>query len=326
MNEHSDFRPTSRSWRDIPQQVKPRAMSREGRRRYFVGGAKTAAVIAALAVVAGGGVWLARTWAANPAWFSTAAGQPALKKLVLETNGRLNDAWVRTTLALPDRITLMEVDLATLQSRLLQDRQVQAATVVKILPATLAIRLTERAPVARVTTPAGASLLVGRDGVSFPGRGFAPETLAVLPLLTGIEPDAKGGLPDRITGMDTVADLIARARDLAPQLLQRWTEIDVSRLADDGLLEVHASDIPRIIFSTGYDFSDQLAWLDRVRDVAPGPLKSVNVGLGPRVIAEPAAPEPAAKPGSRPAPAASAPAARTAAVTRGPVFHLGYEN
>ena len=327
MNELPDFQPASRSWREIPQQVKPRAMSREGRRRYFVGGVKTAAVVGALVLLGAGGLWLARTWSANPAWFSTASGQPAVGNLVLKTNGRLNVQWVRATLALPDKITLMEVDLAKLQERLLQYRQVQTAKVSKILPASLAIELVERAPVARLLAPRGETLLVARDGVSFPGEGFDAKAVAALPLLTGVEPDAKRGVPEHVAGMDTVDDLIARARDLAPQLLARWSEIDVSRLDPDGLIEVHANDIPRIVFSRDYDFSDQLARLDVVRDRATGPLRMVNVGLGPRVVAELAAPETAAKPGPRPA--AAGPAPRSAAVStasRAPIFQLKYDN
>ena len=38
------------------------------------------------------------------------AGQPSVRKLILETNGRLNETWVRATLALPETITLMEVE------------------------------------------------------------------------------------------------------------------------------------------------------------------------------------------------------------------------
>lgn len=327
MNELPDFQPASRSWREIPQQVKPRAMSREGRRRYFAAGVKTAAVAGALVLLGAGGLWLARTWSANPAWFSTASGQPAVRKFILETNGRLNVEWVRATLALPDKITLMEVDLGKLQERLLQHRQVQTAKVSKILPASLAIELVERAPVGRLLAPGGETLLVARDGVSFRGEGFDAEVVAALPLLIGVESDAKGGAPERVAGMDTVADLIAQARDLVPQLLARWSEIDLSRLDPDGLIEVHANDIPRIIFSKDYDFSGQLARLDAVRDRAPGPLRMVNVGLGTRVIAEPAAPETAAKPGPRSAAAAPAPRpAALSAATRAPIFQLKYDN
>ena len=113
MNEPSEIPEASRSWREIPQHVKPRAMSREGRRRYVAGAFKTAAVAAFVAAVVLGGAWLVRTWAANPGVLSKMAGDPPVRNLVLETNGRLSQEWVRATLALPDKATLMELDLAS---------------------------------------------------------------------------------------------------------------------------------------------------------------------------------------------------------------------
>jgi cell division septal protein FtsQ len=327
MSEFPDTQPTSRCWRDIPQHVKPRAMSREGRRRYLMAGLKTAAAIGVLTVVGVGAVWLARTWTSDRVWFSSVSGQSPVKKLVLQTNGRLNEQWVRDTLALPAKVTLMELDLAALQARLEQPSQVEKVTVSKVLPDALKIELWERAPVARLRAPDGNILLVARDGISFPGLGFTPEAMDALPLLTGVELDAAGALPKRLPGMDTVADLLARAGDLAPHLLERWTEIDISGLETDGLIEVHSRDISRIIFSKEYGFSDQLAWLDWARDLAPGPLKMVNVGLGPRVIAEPAVPETPVKSGARPA--AAAPALRPAAVStaaRPPILRVNFDN
>lgn len=326
MNELPDIPPASRSWREIPQQVKPRAMSREGRRRYVAAALKTAGVAAFIAMLLAGGGWLAKTWSDNPALLSAMSGQPPVRTLVLETNGRLNQEWVRATLALPDKITLMEVDLAGLRARLLRNPQVSEAAVTKLHPAALSIRLTERSPVARVAGPGGEVLLVARDGVAFPGACFSAEDVAALPLLTGVEPDAQGGAPAVVAGMDTVADLLSRARDLAPHLRERWTGLDLSRLESDGLVEVRSVDIPRIIFSKSLDFSDQLARLDQVHDKSSGPLRMVDLGLGPRVIAEPAVPEPAAKPGARPA---VSPAARPAAVSAtapAPVFRLNFEN
>ncbi len=329
MNELPDFQPASRSWRDIAQQVRPRAMSREGRRRYVVAGLKTAAAISVLTVLVGGGVWLARTWTSDRGWFSNVSGQSPVKRLVLQTNGRLNEQWVRNTLALPARATLMELDLAALRARLEQPSQVEKATVSKILPDAVKIELWERAPVVRLRAPDGNIFLVARDGISFAGLGFSPEALEAIPLLTGFELDAAGALPKRVPGMDTVADLLARAADMAPHLLERWTVVDISQLEFDGLVEVQSTDIPRIIFSKEYGFSDQLAWLDWTRDKASGPLKMVNVGLGPRVIAEPAAVEPASKSGARSAGAATVPAPRAAAVStaaRPPIFRINFDN
>lgn len=330
MNDIPDIPEASRSWREIPQHMKSRAMSREGRRRHLAAALKTAAVTVVVAALVAGGVWLARAWASDPRRLAAMAGQPSVRKLILETNGRLNETWVRATLALPETITLMEVDLPALQARLMQHRQVSGATVAKVLPSNaLAIQLTERAPVARLEMPGGESLLVAPDGVTFRGEGYAAKEVAALPVLSGVDPAADGGIPTVIPGLDAVADLLARAKDLAPHLRERWTGVYLGRLASDGLIEVRSTDIPRIVFSQSYDFSDQLARLDRVRDKATGPLRMVDLGLGPRVIAEPAVAEPAARPGARPAvrtPAAPAVLPAAVSATASPVIRLNFQN
>ena len=48
--------PETRTWRDIPQQVRPRAMSNEGRRRLTIG-ALRATVGAAVAGAVAWGAW-----------------------------------------------------------------------------------------------------------------------------------------------------------------------------------------------------------------------------------------------------------------------------
>ena len=81
MNEPSEIPEASRSWREIPQHVKPRAMSREGRRRYVAAAFKTAAVAAFVAAVLLGGGWLVRTWSDNPGVLSKMAGDPPVEVL-----------------------------------------------------------------------------------------------------------------------------------------------------------------------------------------------------------------------------------------------------
>jgi cell division septal protein FtsQ len=308
MKPSPEHQPASRTWRDIPQQVKSRSMSREGRRRVAFTVLHRGTVAVLLAGAAAGTLVLARTWTNNPGWFAAAADLAPVGRLVLETDGRLTDSWLRGVLALPANTTLVEVDVNALQARLLAHRQVAAASVAKVFPSTLAIRLTERLGVLRV--PGDGNLLVGRDGLVFPAIGYEADQLAAMPLLLPDETEGPRQAGDAVRGMAVIADLLARVRDIAPELCRNWEAVDLSRLELDGLIEVRSADIPRIIFSTEYDFSDQLAWLDAVRDRAPVPLGLVNVGLGPRVIAEPAAGPAAVRSAvpPRPQPAAPAPA------------------
>ena len=56
----------ARSWRDIPQQVSPRTMSSEGRRRVMMSVLKGAGIVTVLAGLVWGGVEVAATFRETP--------------------------------------------------------------------------------------------------------------------------------------------------------------------------------------------------------------------------------------------------------------------
>jgi len=149
MRDSAEFTP-SRTWREIPQQVKSRAMSRTGRRRFFLSGAKTTVAIVAMLVLSGGGYAIVRTWQSEPKKIALATNTAPLKTIELVTDGVLDRAWVARTLALPARITLMELDLSRLQRRLIESGQVRSAVLTKTFPSTLTVKLAEYSPVARL--------------------------------------------------------------------------------------------------------------------------------------------------------------------------------
>ena len=95
-----------RSWRSIRQEVKPLAMSRQGRRRRLLAGAK---IVAAVTLVAGLGWGLyevAHSWATDRAGLATAVHSAPVRDVVLITDGVLTRDWVATTLALPKGISM----------------------------------------------------------------------------------------------------------------------------------------------------------------------------------------------------------------------------
>lgn len=260
--------PSSRNWRDIPQPVKPRAMSREGRRRLTLAVMRGSVV----ALVAGGVIW--SCWEINRA-VNERSG-PALVKgesvtsINLITDGTLDQAWVRRTLALPKNATLLKLNLEQLRQRILAHGQVIHATVVRDLPSTLVVRVTERSPVARVMAEVGGEqqmLFVARDGAVFSGVGFDEGMIETLPWLAGVKivRTEKGFLP--IAGMPTVTELLAKAKLQAEHLYLTWRVVSLDRLESDGVVEVRTKqDGLRVRFSTRQDFFSQLARLDYIID------------------------------------------------------------
>jgi cell division septal protein FtsQ len=321
MSKDTTTPPETRTWREIPQNVRPRAMSREGRRRLVMGSVRAAMGILALGS-AGWFAWQISAALRDPASMPDGAKSDRIRSLVLVTDGVLDKTWLARTLAIPADATLMGTDLMRLRSRILGDAQVRMAAVVRDFPDTLMVRISERSPVARVMAqPAGEpprTLLVSRDGVAFAGTGFDPQMVATLPWLDGATLVREGPAFAPIQGMPAVADLLASAKLEAEGLYRTWQVVSVARLASDGQIEVRTRDGMRVIFGATGDYLRQIARLDLLIDSDSDPtrpLRQVDLSLGPQVpvafgTAAPTlgAPPPAASGGPAPGPLITFPA------------------
>lgn len=281
--------PQARSWRDIPQQLKPRAMSSGGRRRVMT---------AALRVVGVTGVGFALAWGLwvvadslqeNPRTMPVAAKNVPVRNFELTTDGVLDKSWLLHALALPKGASLMELDLQQLRARLLAHGQVNAATLMKNFPDTLGVHVTERSPIARVAARFGAgeprTLLVARDGVVFDGVGFAPADVARLPWLDGVKLVRQGEAILPIAGMRPAAELLATARFEADHLCESWQVISLARLPSDGELEIRTKAGVVLVFKAGEDLFPQLARLNYLADALanqPTPAR-IDLSLGREV-------------------------------------------
>ena len=290
MSKDTPVVPETRTWRDIPQQVRPRAMSREGRRRLTIGAIRAAFGAVALGLVAWGAWEMAAVLRENPGAMPDGAKSDRVRSLVLVTDGVLDKNWLARTLAIPKDAPLVGLDLIKLRSRVLGDAQVSSATVIRNFPDTLTVRISERSPVARLMAQSGGDaprmLLVSRDGVAFAGTGFDPAMVASLPWVDGVKLVRRGTSIAPIDGMVAVADLLASAKLEAENLYRTWQVISLARLASDAEIEVHTRGGMRIVFGANEDYLRQIARLDLLIDASldpTRPLREVNLALGPQV-------------------------------------------
>ena len=276
--------PETRSWREIPQQVRPRAMSREGRRRLAMRGFRFALGAFAIGLV-GWGAWeISSVLGENPSGLPAAAKSERVRNLILVTDGVLDKTWLAKTLA-----TLMGLDLIKLRSRVLGDAQVASAAVIRNFPDTLTVRVSERSPVVRMMAQSGSEsprmFLVSRDGVCFEGTGFDPAMVATLPWIEGVRLIRRGSSFVPIENMSAVADLLASAKLEAEALYGTWQVISLAHLGSDGLIEVYARGGMKVTFGTNEDYLRQIARLDLINAStdATRPLRDVNLSLGSQV-------------------------------------------
>ncbi len=290
-------------------------MSAEGKRRATLRMLKIAGTVVSLGLLAWGGLEVADALRDQPGSASSVPSAP-LSELVLATDGVLDRAWVSRTLALPRGASLMSLDLFQLRARLLASGQVRAATLTKNFPATLAVNLSERSPVARLqvqdSPDEARTLLVARDGTVFEGINYDPKLVETLPWLAGLRLTRQGGVFQPVPNMETVADLLAKAKLEAEHLYATWRTVSLEFLAKDNEIKVATRDGQAITFSTTEDYFRQLANLDAILDAAKAhperALREINLAVGSQVPAafSPASPADGAPATPvRPAPPAS---------------------
>jgi cell division septal protein FtsQ len=296
--------PAARTWRDIPQEIAPRAMSRVGRKRLAMATFKSVAIVLLLGASVWAGYEMLRLFQYDRQRLQAPVKGEPVRRIELSTDGVLAQPEVERMLRLPKGVTLMELDLFALRERLLVNPQVRTAVLARKFPDTLSVLLEERSPVARINLQVGDSEptehLVARDGVVFVGTGFNAGLIDTLPHLDGVTlKRTKAGAFVPLEGMDKVAELLGTARGNIPILYDKWRVVSLEKFASDGMIVVRATDLPEIVFGTRDDFFRQIAQLDiiveQTRNQAGAPvLRSINLAVGGSQVPVAFAPPPPA--------------------------------
>ncbi len=276
--------PAARSWREISQPVKARAMSRGGRWRLVLTGARTLGVALLMAAFAWVGWSVLTALQQNPRELPAVAKAVPLRapELITTRDGVLDNAWLARTLEIPAGASLMELDLQRLQNRVLGDQQVLTASLTKRFPDRLLVQITERAPVARMRLGVGGGerdLLIARDGILFTGTGFDSAMLETLPWIDGFLPVPEGAAFRPVPEMDVVARLLANTQFMAPHIYRTWHALSLTRI-EDGEIEVLSKQGVTALINTRAEFLQQIAKLDYIlENVPPRQLLGAHIDL-----------------------------------------------
>jgi len=330
MNQVSAFsHPTTGTWRDIPQAAAPRPATRTGRRRLVLSAVRFWTITGLFVASLLAGYVAFRTWRDNPGGLAGPAESVPLREIIARSDGVLDLAWVKRTLAVEPGVGLMTLDLLALHDRLLASGQVQTAVISRRFPDVLSVVLEERSPVLRVLAQGedgiGNALFVARDGTVFSGEGYAETLISGLPWLEGVTltRDVSGRGFARIDGLAAVSDLLGTARTAAPALGRSFHSVSLARFARDRLIIVRTPEVAEIFFGAHAElgFFQQLARLDYILDElraqpSPQPIRSINLSLGGRQV--PVAFEPASPASGSGRPARSGAAATATAVSERP--------
>lgn len=188
-----------------------------------------------------------------------------IERILFDTDGVLPDQWLGSVIKLHAGMSLMEADIHRLKADLEAQGQVKSASVARVFPSDLKISIEERSPSLRlaVAGPNGTQILklVARDGTVYNGVGYPKAMLQNMPYLQPYRSSEGKYLP--MLGIERVADLLDYARQNSPELFNTWQVVSLQYYSGDlelpgQIIEIRSSWVPRIIFSAGADYGQQL--------------------------------------------------------------------
>lgn len=255
----------AQSWRELAGPRRKRVNSPQARRRRMGRLLKGIGLILLFGTVVFGGVlgFRALSERDEPIHLNTPSRE--IEQILFETDGVLPEAWLSSRIALRKGTAMMEVDLREMKSELEAQPQVRSASVERVFPNALKIRLREHEPVLRLAV-AGSDgrtehRIVSRAGTIYEGTGYPRTTLTRLPFLAPYQyPD---GSFTPLRGMDRVAELLAAARREHPDFFRTWRVVSLKHFSGDEklpgqVIEIRSTRIPRVLFSASKQFDLQL--------------------------------------------------------------------
>ena len=178
---------------------------------------------------------------------------------------------------------IFSVNLYEIERLAMRDPWVRAATVKRVLPGTIRVRVIERDPVA-VALIAGVAHLVDREGYVIGLTGSGPDDLPVVTGLAGLQGN------ELSAALRRGVSILERLNVRAPLFAQRLSEIDLS---EPGSVSAHTlGSGPRLLLDPGAVERNVNRWLELGRTIRhkAGALDYVDLRWSQRIAVKPLRP------------------------------------
>ena len=230
---------SERSWRNLVPEKRRRPMSWIAWRRAFLGFGKALLLACSLAGV-GYGSWKFKEFLTTQSGPVDLTGPSVpITSVTFAGDGVLDHEWILQWLDLPAGKTLMDVDIADLQLRLVNEPQVADARVSRVFPDVLRVDLKERRPVLRLGLRKQGKnqlWLLSEEGIVYQGQNYTYASLDLLPWLelapSMLEPNGRGGY-EPLSEVARVSPLLAHARRDYPELYRDLKSLSYLRPTAD---------------------------------------------------------------------------------------------
>ena len=278
------------SWRELAGPRRSRVNSAQARKRRQTRWFKFLAGFLLLLGLLGGLAWVGWTFKNSEETIPMTPSSKPIERIIFDTDGVLPDNWLSQTIKLRPGMSMMEADIHALKKSLEADVQVKSASVERVFPSDLRIRVKERVPALRLAV-AGADgkrhlRLVARDGRVYDGIGYSKARLENLPFVQPYRHVDGSFFPMR--GIESVAELLERVRSTEPKLFRTWQVVSLQHYSGDldlpgQVIEVRSTIVPRIIFSASAGYRrqlDRLAYiLEYVRNQGNPSIERIDLSL-----------------------------------------------
>lgn len=223
-----------------------RARVKPARRRGHSRGILTrAATYTVLVLTAGGGVYYGAGAVVD-------APILAVERIVVQGNHRLSPGEVVAVLDGLRGENLLRTDLAAWRERLMASPWVREATLRRLLPSTVEVTVSERAPIG-IARLNGDLYLVDRAGMIIDAYGPRHEDFD-LPIIDGLSASTAQGVRDEEARADLAARVIASLGS-KPAVARRLSQVDVSDLFNAAII---LDGDPALIYVGSQDFLPRL--------------------------------------------------------------------
>jgi cell division septal protein FtsQ len=189
-----------------------------------------------------------------------------------QTDGTLDEDWLRKTLDISPEQSLMDLNLLALKQQLESTSQIITAQVQRRYPDVLRVTITERTPILKIyishPEKGKQCLLVDGDGEVFEGVKQSDGFVNELPVLFGgtLRATPDGYLPIEVVAK--IKPLMDSARQSYLPLFRQWDRIRFDPYTgpdeEGGLIRVRSADAQEVIFSTEHAYMPQLQRLEYV--------------------------------------------------------------
>ncbi|MDR0418140.1 MAG: FtsQ-type POTRA domain-containing protein [Puniceicoccales bacterium] len=186
-------------------------------------------------------------------------------QIKFQTNGTLDEPWLRSFLAFPRGIDIMSVDIFAMKRKMEQCSQVKEAHIERQFPDTIKVTLTEYIPVLRILVRDGQlhrEMFVDGKGVIFACEKIAEIDRKMMPFLSGTTLKRTGdGQYENVGDLEKVCELLTLAKTKYWPIYAQMEVISIEKLRKKNVpwskINIRCHCAAAVIFKDS-DFDEQL--------------------------------------------------------------------